>query len=145
MARPSDHLGILQLTMENTGHITINRVLHTESLPGNWEGAEGKAIDQRTQWARTAAQRGQKSYTSDGIQALGRQRGIYPPLVSSQGILLNWTKGFNASDCEGQDVVCLLREAIRRRQVGICHQGMLWGTKCGPGPGSQCTLSVQQA
>ncbi|XP_036851075.2 hexokinase-3 isoform X5 [Manis javanica] len=34
-----------------------------------------------------------------------------------QGILLNWTKGFSASDCEGQDVVCLLREAIRRRQA----------------------------
>ncbi|XP_023572249.1 hexokinase-3 isoform X2 [Octodon degus] len=34
-----------------------------------------------------------------------------------QGILLNWTKGFNASDCEGQDVVFLLREAIRRRQA----------------------------
>uniref|UniRef100_A0A8C4LYR2 hexokinase n=1 Tax=Equus asinus asinus TaxID=83772 RepID=A0A8C4LYR2_EQUAS len=33
-----------------------------------------------------------------------------------QGILLNWTKGFNASDCEGQDVVCLLREAIGRRK-----------------------------
>ncbi|XP_040301936.1 hexokinase-3 isoform X2 [Herpailurus yagouaroundi] len=33
-----------------------------------------------------------------------------------QGILLNWTKGFNASDCEGQDVVCLLREAIGRKQ-----------------------------
>ncbi|XP_042523024.1 hexokinase-3 [Dipodomys spectabilis] len=34
-----------------------------------------------------------------------------------QGILLNWTKGFNASDCEGRDVVCLLREAIGRRQA----------------------------
>uniref|UniRef100_A0A8C6RKI1 Hexokinase-3 n=2 Tax=Nannospalax galili TaxID=1026970 RepID=A0A8C6RKI1_NANGA len=34
-----------------------------------------------------------------------------------QGILLNWTKGFNASGCEGQDVVCLLREAIGRRQA----------------------------
>uniref|UniRef100_A0A8C8XSX9 Hexokinase-3 n=2 Tax=Panthera leo TaxID=9689 RepID=A0A8C8XSX9_PANLE len=34
-----------------------------------------------------------------------------------QGILLNWTKGFNASDCEGQDVVCLLREAIGRKQA----------------------------
>uniref|UniRef100_A0A7N4NGT7 hexokinase n=1 Tax=Sarcophilus harrisii TaxID=9305 RepID=A0A7N4NGT7_SARHA len=33
-----------------------------------------------------------------------------------QGILLNWTKGFKASDCEGQDVVSLLRAAIRRRQ-----------------------------
>ncbi|KAG8513112.1 Hexokinase-3 [Galemys pyrenaicus] len=34
-----------------------------------------------------------------------------------QGILLNWTKGFKASGCEGQDVVCLLREAIGRRQA----------------------------
>nr|XP_040129040.1 hexokinase-3 isoform X3 [Ictidomys tridecemlineatus] len=34
-----------------------------------------------------------------------------------QGILLNWTKGFNASDCEGHDVVHLLREAIKRRQA----------------------------
>ncbi|XP_004679611.2 PREDICTED: hexokinase-3 isoform X1 [Condylura cristata] len=34
-----------------------------------------------------------------------------------QGILLNWTKGFKATDCEGQDVVYLLREAIRRRQA----------------------------
>ncbi|XP_055451755.1 hexokinase-3 isoform X3 [Psammomys obesus] len=34
-----------------------------------------------------------------------------------QGILLNWTKGFKASGCEGQDVVHLLREAIRRRQA----------------------------
>ncbi|KAM8764550.1 LOW QUALITY PROTEIN: hexokinase-3 [Rhynchonycteris naso] len=29
-----------------------------------------------------------------------------------QGILLNWREGFSASDCEGQDAVCLLREAI---------------------------------
>lgn len=34
-----------------------------------------------------------------------------------QGILLNWTKGFKASDCEGQDVVSLLRDAIRRRKA----------------------------
>ncbi|CAK6446000.1 unnamed protein product [Pipistrellus nathusii] len=34
-----------------------------------------------------------------------------------QGILLNWTKGFKASDCEGQDVVCLLREALERKQA----------------------------
>ncbi|XP_047411198.1 hexokinase-3 isoform X2 [Sciurus carolinensis] len=34
-----------------------------------------------------------------------------------QGILLSWTKGFNASDCEGHDVVHLLREAIKRRQA----------------------------
>lgn len=46
-------------------------------------------------------------------------------LFSPQGILLNWTKGFNASDCEGQDVVNLLREAIARRQVGSCSRGAL--------------------
>ncbi|KAF6081402.1 hexokinase 3 [Phyllostomus discolor] len=34
-----------------------------------------------------------------------------------QGILLNWTKGFSASDCEGQDVVGLLRQAIVRKQA----------------------------
>uniref|UniRef100_A0A674IAW7 Hexokinase-2 n=1 Tax=Terrapene triunguis TaxID=2587831 RepID=A0A674IAW7_9SAUR len=32
------------------------------------------------------------------------------------GILLNWTKGFKATDCEGEDVVYLLREGIRRRE-----------------------------
>ncbi|XP_078285140.1 hexokinase-2 isoform X2 [Rhinoraja longicauda] len=32
-----------------------------------------------------------------------------------QGILLNWTKGFKATGCEGKDVVILLREAIKRR------------------------------
>uniref|UniRef100_A0A7M4F5V7 hexokinase n=1 Tax=Crocodylus porosus TaxID=8502 RepID=A0A7M4F5V7_CROPO len=32
-----------------------------------------------------------------------------------QGILLNWTKGFTASGCEGKDVVELLREAVRRK------------------------------
>ncbi|XP_008308805.1 hexokinase-1 [Cynoglossus semilaevis] len=32
------------------------------------------------------------------------------------GILLTWTKGFKATDCEGEDVVGLLREAIKRRE-----------------------------
>lgn len=32
-----------------------------------------------------------------------------------QGILLKWTKGFKASGCEGQDVVTLLKDAVRRR------------------------------
>ena len=31
------------------------------------------------------------------------------------GVLLTWTKGFKATDCEGKDVVGLLREAIKRR------------------------------
>ncbi|XP_067881861.1 hexokinase-1-like [Heterodontus francisci] len=33
-----------------------------------------------------------------------------------QGILLKWTKGFNASGCVGEDIVQLLREAIQRRK-----------------------------
>ncbi|KAK1791861.1 hypothetical protein P4O66_013835 [Electrophorus voltai] len=38
-----------------------------------------------------------------------RQTGI------DKGILVNWTKGFKATDCEGNDVVDMLREAIKRR------------------------------
>lgn len=30
---------------------------------------------------------------------------------------MSWTKGFKATDCEGHDVVSLLREAIKRRNV----------------------------
>uniref|UniRef100_A0A7N9ANC1 Hexokinase-2 n=1 Tax=Mastacembelus armatus TaxID=205130 RepID=A0A7N9ANC1_9TELE len=33
-----------------------------------------------------------------------------------EGILVTWTKGFKATDCEGEDVVGLLREAIKRRE-----------------------------
>ncbi|CAJ1068369.1 hexokinase-2 [Xyrichtys novacula] len=33
-----------------------------------------------------------------------------------QGILLKWTKGFKASGCEGQDVIMLLKDAVRRRR-----------------------------
>ncbi|XP_020830805.1 hexokinase-1 isoform X1 [Phascolarctos cinereus] len=32
------------------------------------------------------------------------------------GVLVTWTKGFNASNCEGHDVPTLLREAIKRRE-----------------------------
>ncbi|XP_004583497.2 hexokinase HKDC1 isoform X1 [Ochotona princeps] len=32
-----------------------------------------------------------------------------------KGTLIGWTKGFKATDCEGEDVVDLLREAIKRR------------------------------
>uniref|UniRef100_A0A671L000 hexokinase n=1 Tax=Sinocyclocheilus anshuiensis TaxID=1608454 RepID=A0A671L000_9TELE len=35
------------------------------------------------------------------------------------GILVNWTKGFKATDCEGEDVVGLLREAIKRREFDL--------------------------
>ncbi|CAL1616448.1 unnamed protein product [Knipowitschia caucasica] len=41
------------------------------------------------------------------------------PCVQSkldEGILLNWTKGFNATGCIGRDVVTLLKEAVCRRQ-----------------------------
>ncbi|XP_061858017.1 hexokinase-3 isoform X2 [Colius striatus] len=33
-----------------------------------------------------------------------------------KAVLLSWTKGFSASDCVGQDVVQLLREAAQRKQ-----------------------------
>uniref|UniRef100_UPI003AB02106 hexokinase-1-like isoform X6 n=1 Tax=Centroberyx gerrardi TaxID=166262 RepID=UPI003AB02106 len=32
------------------------------------------------------------------------------------GTLVNWTKGFKATDCEGEDVVELLREGIKRKE-----------------------------
>uniref|UniRef100_A0AAY5EK29 Hexokinase-2 n=1 Tax=Electrophorus electricus TaxID=8005 RepID=A0AAY5EK29_ELEEL len=35
------------------------------------------------------------------------------------GILVNWTKGFKATDCEGEDVVNLLREGIKRREFDL--------------------------
>uniref|UniRef100_A0A673GDR9 hexokinase n=1 Tax=Sinocyclocheilus rhinocerous TaxID=307959 RepID=A0A673GDR9_9TELE len=35
--------------------------------------------------------------------------------VTSIGDLVSWTKGFKATDCEGYDVVDMLREAIKRR------------------------------
>lgn len=38
-------------------------------------------------------------------------------VIFVQGILLKWTKGFKASGCEGQDVITLLKDAVRRRQV----------------------------
>ncbi|CAJ0961330.1 unnamed protein product [Ranitomeya imitator] len=38
-----------------------------------------------------------------------------------KGKLVGWTKGFKATDCEGQDVVDMLREAIKRRNVSKPH------------------------
>uniref|UniRef100_A0A4W6EVE8 hexokinase n=1 Tax=Lates calcarifer TaxID=8187 RepID=A0A4W6EVE8_LATCA len=35
------------------------------------------------------------------------------------GILVTWTKGFKATDCEGEDVVELLREAIKRKELDV--------------------------
>lgn len=42
-------------------------------------------------------------------------------ICTLQGILVTWTKGFKATDCEGEDVVELLREAIKRKEV-ITHR-----------------------
>lgn len=39
-------------------------------------------------------------------------------LPNHQGILLNWTKGFKASGAEGNNIVGLLRDAVKRRGVG---------------------------
>ncbi|MEE6488144.1 hypothetical protein FKM82_015142 [Ascaphus truei] len=42
-----------------------------------------------------------------------------------KGTLVGWTKGFKATDCEGEDVVDMLREAIKRRNVrtgsNVCY------------------------
>lgn len=46
-----------------------------------------------------------------------------------QGILVTWTKGFKATDCEGEDVVGLLREAIKRREVRYEEQHHV-GVQC---------------
>ncbi|TKS70013.1 putative hexokinase HKDC1 [Collichthys lucidus] len=35
--------------------------------------------------------------------------------TGEEGTLVSWTKGYKATDCEGHDVVSLLREAIKRR------------------------------
>lgn len=62
----------------------------------------------------------------DFFRALSRQRNAHILFliwklyvcVCVQGILVTWTKGFKATDCEGENVVGLLREAIKRREVG---------------------------
>lgn len=86
-----------------------------------------------------------------------------PALVSSpqvllflQGILLNWTKGFKASGAEGNNVVGLLRDAIRRRGVRrhLCpgcpappgqdaREGLL-GVPSGRGLGLPCWAGLAQ-
>uniref|UniRef100_A0AAQ4QS09 Hexokinase-2 n=1 Tax=Gasterosteus aculeatus aculeatus TaxID=481459 RepID=A0AAQ4QS09_GASAC len=38
------------------------------------------------------------------------------PFKFPQGILVTWTKGFKATDCEGENVVELLRDAIKRKE-----------------------------
>lgn len=38
-----------------------------------------------------------------------------------QSILIRWTKGFQCSGVEGEDVVKLLKEAISRRGVSLTH------------------------
>ena len=36
----------------------------------------------------------------------------------TSGVLLKWTKGFNATGVEGNDIVVLLKEALDRKKVG---------------------------
>ena len=43
-----------------------------------------------------------------------------------QGTLIEWTKGFKATDCEGEDVVDMLREAIKRRNVWYGVEAHTW-------------------
>lgn len=65
-----------------------------------------------------------------------------------QGTLVGWTKGFKATDCEGEDVVDMLREAIKRRNVGygpcplplLCHA---MPRPCNTGLGASYTVCFQ--
>uniref|UniRef100_A0A8D3CK43 Hexokinase-2 n=1 Tax=Scophthalmus maximus TaxID=52904 RepID=A0A8D3CK43_SCOMX len=41
---------------------------------------------------------------------------IHNQHLEDAGILVTWTKGFKATDCEGENVVELLREAIKRKE-----------------------------
>uniref|UniRef100_A0A8C7WBK3 Hexokinase-2 n=1 Tax=Oncorhynchus mykiss TaxID=8022 RepID=A0A8C7WBK3_ONCMY len=54
------------------------------------------------------------------MQGTGEESEVYihleHPCVCVQGILVTWTKGFKATDCEGENVVGLLREGIKRRE-----------------------------
>ncbi|XP_048379086.2 hexokinase-2 isoform X2 [Stegostoma tigrinum] len=100
---------------------------------------------------------------SDFLEYMGRKQRILPlgftfsfPCEQrglDQAILLKWTKGFKATGCEGEDIVDLLREAIKRREefevdvvaivndtVGtmmscgyddpLCEVGLIVGTGC---------------
>lgn len=40
----------------------------------------------------------------------------------TKATLVSWTKGFKCSGVEGQDVVRLLRDAVRRRDVRTLHR-----------------------
>lgn len=64
-------------------------------------------------------------------------------LCARQGILINWTKGFKATDCEGEDVVELLREGIKRKEVIWDRKyttTMLLGTTLHPSQPTHSTL-----
>ncbi|KAM5203825.1 hexokinase-4 isoform 4-T4 [Hipposideros larvatus] len=50
-----------------------------------------------------------------GLGGAGQTAPPHRPPLSPQGILLNWTKGFKASGAEGNNIVGLLRDAIKRR------------------------------
>uniref|UniRef100_A0A8C7IIF0 hexokinase n=1 Tax=Oncorhynchus kisutch TaxID=8019 RepID=A0A8C7IIF0_ONCKI len=50
------------------------------------------------------------------MQGTGEEVSKFGITVNAIGILVTWTKGFKATDCEGEDVVGLLREGIKRRE-----------------------------
>jgi hexokinase len=79
-------------------------------------------------------------FIADGIQAFFRENRIsrqlaynlaftfsYPVEQSSitSGKLIEWTKGFTASGVVGRDVVALLSEALKRRELGFIHTAAL--------------------
>lgn len=55
------------------------------------------------------------------------------PLFCPQSTLISWTKGFRCSGVEGQDVVQLLRDAIKRQGVSgagaLGAEGLPWASR----------------
>lgn len=55
------------------------------------------------------------------------------PLFCPQSTLISWTKGFRCSGVEGQDVVQLLRDAIKRQGVSggraLGAEGLRWASR----------------
>ncbi|ETE73732.1 Hexokinase-3, partial [Ophiophagus hannah] len=61
-----------------------------------------------------------KSQEEGGVHIISEIYAIPPEITQStavQGILLRWTKGFSATDCVGEDVVNLLRDAVQRQKI----------------------------
>lgn len=58
------------------------------------------------------------------------QHGVLMLSFAPQSILIRWTKGFQCSGVEGEDVVKLLKKAISRRGVSLRHHLIICTVLC---------------